>query len=466
MLIKELRLTSFKLFKRKKFRLAPLTIVTGANSSGKSAILNAIAAVLQTKTPHMFPLELVANGRYCNLGGYRDIVRDRRTRNPFGLGLTISRDDGDARVDVLYRYQTDGLTLPQRVTYRSAESQLRIQWKRDTRAYSVRATSSVIADMVKGDFYSAVSRFVVAAQRAQSRSEAGSSAKIKPPSREEFGQAVAQYVEAAKKSFQVNAGTPLELADQLNKQPIAQIALQELSRTIRTLQDHGSYIGPVRAYPSRYYFSEDVAGIVDARGRNAISVLYDWKRHSPKLFNEVVALLGALDLGSSVDAQSTLDEILRLTVQPTPHSQAFSIADVGFGISQVLPVLIADVSLGDQGLLVVNQPEVHLHPSSQASLANYMVDRLQKRQYVVETHSEYLINRVRLLLARGALREDQVSLIFIDQVRQKGASPTVFEIQLLADGSMPNAPPAFFDTYFVDSLALATELPAPARHAQ
>src|SRR5262249_6761432 len=143
----------------------------------------------------------------------------------------------------------------------------------------------------------------------------------------------------------------------------------------------------------------------------AIAILYEWKRHDHKKFRELILLIEMLKLATKVEAKSSLDEILRLNIQPFLHKDRFSIADVGFGISQVLPVLMADVALPKDSTLAVNQPEVHLHPSSQAMLGNYFASRLDRRNYIIETHSEYLINRLRLLVVKGDLATEDVSII-------------------------------------------------------
>ena len=88
--------------------------------------------------------------------------------------------------------------------------------------------------------------------------------------------------------------------------------------------------------------------------------------------------------------------------------QFASLTDVGFGISQFLPVIVSDLQLSNNSCLAVSQPEIHLHPKIQATFGQYLANQVNstEKQYIVETHSEYLINRIRLLLVTGELKSE------------------------------------------------------------
>jgi predicted ATPase len=230
--------------------------------------------------------------------------------------------------------------------------------------------------------------------------------------------------------------------------------LTELRSNFEKLSQSVHYIGPVRAYPSRYYSAVGSEPTIDPTGKNAISLLYEWKKYFPKKYDEVVSYIELLELASRMETESNLDEILRVSIRPYRHSESVNLADVGFGVAQVLPILIADVALPMDGTLLVNQPEVHLHPSSQAKLANLFVSRIKSRNYIIETHSEYLINRLRLLAVEGKLNVADVSILFFD-VRAKGRQPQIHVITIGKDGSLINAPKSFFETYYLDTFNIA-----------
>ena len=220
-------------------------------------------------------------------------------------------------------------------------------------------------------------------------------------------------------------------------------------------QSKVGYVGPVRAMPLRYYPPDQPHASIDPKGANCVQLLHDWQKHDTKRFKEVGRLLQDLELTKTIHPKSDSDEILKMTVQPFGHSENANLADVGFGVSQALPIVVADVSLPSNSILVVNQPEVHLHPTAQAKLTNYFVSRLEKRQYIIETHSEYLINRLRIFAQQGKVDPDKVTIIFFATDSRTKSRVKKYDIQLQKDGSLKGAPKQFFQTYYTDSFALA-----------
>ena len=127
--------------------------------------------------------------------------------------------------------------------------------------------------------------------------------------------------------------------------------------------------------------------------------------------------------------------------------------DVGFGVSQLLPILIANIALEKAGTLLVSQPELHLHPSAQAALANYFVRRFKshQRKYIIETHSEYLLNRFRLLVAKSQIPPNE---IVIYHTTPENGSFTPRRITISNDGTLIRLQ-NYFDTYRTDVLDIA-----------
>ena len=88
--------------------------------------------------------------------------------------------------------------------------------------------------------------------------------------------------------------------------------------------------------------------------------------------------------------------------------------DVGFGISQVLPVLVQCDYAPEGSIILIDQPEIHLHPYAQSALADVMIDVIKKRniQLVIETHSEHFLRRLQRRIAEDELSQDKVSAYF------------------------------------------------------
>ena len=131
-----------------------------------------------------------------------------------------------------------------------------------------------------------------------------------------------------------------------------------------------------------------------------------------------------------------------------------SLLDIGFGISQFLPILVADLQLGKNSTLFVAQPEIHLHPSVQASVADYFINRAVKsnKRYIIETHSEYLLNRIRSAIVKGRIEKKDIAVYYFENTTEGSLT---YEIQFTKKGQILNAPKGFFDTYMMDVVDIA-----------
>ena len=131
----------------------------------------------------------------------------------------------------------------------------------------------------------------------------------------------------------------------------------------------------------------------------------------------------------------------------------FNLADVGYGISQSLPVVVESTLGGESRLLLLQQPEVHLHPKAQAALGSFFAHLIaaQHKRFVIETHSDHLIDRVRQEVARGALSPEVVTLLFFE--RRHGETK-VHRLSLDKRGNVTNAPPSYRTFFLQEEEAL------------
>ena len=101
------------------------------------------------------------------------------------------------------------------------------------------------------------------------------------------------------------------------------------------------------------------------------------------------------------------------------NEQFHSLVDVGFGTSQVLPIVF-ELMANKNRLILIEQPELHLHPSAQAEIAELFLDSIKnKNQLVVETHSATLIERIRRLIRNGTFDPEDATIIYIQEGAQK-----------------------------------------------
>ena len=139
---------------------------------------------------------------------------------------------------------------------------------------------------------------------------------------------------------------------------------------------------------------------------------------------------------------------------PIPVSPV-NIADVGFGASQVLPVIVEGFYSSPGCTFLVEQPEIHLHPKAQATLGDLLVGLSKHdRQVIVETHSEHLINRVQLRIADETIDRSDVAIYYFEATEQ---GTRIREVGLTEYGQYltETLPEDFFDEGFVESYQLS-----------
>lgn len=148
----------------------------------------------------------------------------------------------------------------------------------------------------------------------------------------------------------------------------------------------------------------------------AASVIHEWQETKDKRLKKVVDALLTLGLTRKIGTEKISDVGIELRVGRLPHdstdrSDMVNIADVGLGVSQVLPVLVSVIVAEPGQLVYLEQPELHLHPRAQVALAQVLADAAKRGVRVVaETHSSLLLLGVQTLIAEGDLPPELVKL--------------------------------------------------------
>jgi predicted ATPase len=221
------------------------------------------------------------------------------------------------------------------------------------------------------------------------------------------------------------------------------------------------YLGPFRTKAERLYSwtgiepesvgyngENTVAAILAARNRK-ISLGY---RRFAKPFEEILALkleeMGLIE-EFKVKPISEQRQEYEVKVRTRGSRDWVDLPDVGFGVSQVIPVLVQCFYAPAESIILMEQPEIHLHPKAQSVLADVMIDVINSRengqdrkiQLVIETHSEHFLRRLQRRIAEDAVPKEKVSAYFANVNR----APAVLEpLQIDEYGSIKNWPADFF----------------------
>lgn len=240
------------------------------------------------------------------------------------------------------------------------------------------------------------------------------------------------------------------------------VANNEIRRFLRRIQ----YIGPLRAKPERAYLSAGTPIEIGNAGENAVPIL--WVNQNEKVLSKIK--IGDLQKGTTLAkaVQEWIQEfgianafhitkpkrvIYQAELESNPGSNVMvTIADVGFGVSQLLPVIVAGLWAQSGSTIILEQPEIHLHPRLQGKLADFLVCMVELgKNIIVETHSEHLINMLRLRIAQDKTNEikKKIGILFV-RPPQKSKRDTKLHSSMIENlrvddyGKVVNWPPDFF----------------------
>ena len=232
---------------------------------------------------------------------------------------------------------------------------------------------------------------------------------------------------------------------------------------------HVYYLGPLRAYPERRYTWAGAQPTDMGRaGASAVDAILASRERGEKIsrgrgyrkltIEEYVAhwlkdigLIHAFRIESIAEGS----QVFRVLVQKTSASSEALITDVGFGVSQILPVLVLCLYVPEGSTVILEQPEIHLHPAIQSSLADILIDARKRRniQILVESHSEHLLRRLQRRIAEEDLPGDDVGVFFCE-AKSEASNITELEIDLF--GAIKNWPKDFFGDEFGEIAATAS----------
>jgi predicted ATPase len=227
------------------------------------------------------------------------------------------------------------------------------------------------------------------------------------------------------------------------------------------------HLGPLRDYPKRQYIWAGSSPIdVGPRGERTVDAIlaatargdkYNLRpRTKLRSFQEMIAWwLEELGLISTFNVAEIAagTGLYRAMVRRDPESPETLITDVGFGVSQILPALVLLYYAPEGATVILEQPEIHLHPTVQAALADVIISVVKGRgvQVIIESHSEHLLQRLLRRVAEGddspysAISPEDVKLYFCQANR--GVS-NIEKLKLNLFGSIENWPNDFFGDQF------------------
>lgn len=449
--IKNLSLKNFKCFEElPSIEFGKITLITGANSTGKSSLLYSILGMMQSEK---FPLNFHLNGNYVNLGSYSEIVNNGNTDKEISIDFTLVNDD----IDISYVFHT--------IWKKDYKDQPYLTYFECKAEYFDFILDNMQASAIYHlNYYPQKNPQMKQNALLDLLQEISTGQMLNGDKVSKNNQMLASiYVKfATKETHLKNIETNKNLKNletdtkSLENMVPMTLVMNEITELFKLYNTQLNYISSYRMPAERTYMDKPVVGgKINYYGEGFVNELLDWYEKDKKRFEELIVILRKLGLLYDISPKRTEKGGFRVGIRVHENSAIAALSDVGFGISQILPVVIGDLELGEKSSLFTSQPEIHLHPSVQADLGDYFVEQANKgKRYLIETHSEYLLNRIRLKIVKGILKEEDIKIYYLNQ---KECQTQIHDITFTRSGQIIGAPEDFFDTYMIDTMNIAME---------
>lgn len=477
--IRSLTLENFKSFReRTVLDLGNLTVLSGLNSSGKSSIYQAFLLLIQTLKRSSNNLRgarvpsLNLNGEWVELGEFSDILSCKDEESiKCGIGL---ENGTEVELDFSNSTQFDDINrlisfVPLSYLYFklavSNTHSVLMEAKLSGNNWNVKSYRNLVFEdpripyLVMDYLQSKIDKkFRVADEILLDLVEFDKITKI--DMRDGFVNALTIPMKQLPKCFKPEYRPFLDLEDLMALLADNGISTDELQITngygsdekeiLDSVVYRTHYIGPFRGFPKKYYYKGNnvnydllLSSLILESSK--IPCRFDFK-------NDVVIFESASDaleywlvehlgLAKSIEIRPLLNGDILQAILKNENIEV-PINHMGFGTGQIVPV-IYQVLMSPQGFFIVDEPEIHLHPSMQSKLADFFLNMAMiGKQVILETHSEHLINRlIYLTLKYPAIREK----IRMYWVAHNGTESHVERIETDSLGFIVNAPAGFMD---------------------
>lgn len=429
---------------RQAVPLRPITLLVGENSSGKTTFLalTRIAWSLRRGDPLIdFNEEPFLLGAYDQIASYRGGKAGRA--KSFTVGAQISIPSPASGKDNLRIPDTDAITLTGHFTRKEAQPRL-AEWRLEAGPFKI--------------------------ENKYLENEKSPHAVITTPSGS-LGLGWSGSPSAFRGSLSLSLSLVLDAgifsAKQFEKRAV--IGKSKVSREeVKFLRQLLGYLfapteqppqafAPVRTHPRRTY--DPVKDFLSPEGAHVPMILAKMSSSEKQKWEQLKESLDSFGKASGLFSDLEVrrlgkEESDPFQIQIKVSGPAFNLVDVGYGVSQILPIVVDAVRGRKGSTFLLQQPEVHLHPKAQAELGSFLaaLAKHDDKRFVIETHSDYLVDRIRMDVRDGKhLSPEDVALLYFER---KNGHVEIKHLELDRLGNIINAPVGYRQFFLEEEMRL------------
>lgn len=484
-MLRNLRIRNYKAFEDASIPIKPITILLGANSVGKSSIIQMLLLLQQTAKEDVksYKSALKLYGGAVNLGDAKNLFRKQDVSRDLEIGFSVFSEELSSYFKALLNDYVDHISDITRYIPIKAFLELRhkdIKNRNDYKIYIDKIIEIINKDSKAKDYIEQIKTFLkfranIDLKDLESPNKSNllrtydfldklSSEKTSHKYHFDFKirydknklsvfqyqisinhKTIIKFTDSSDEEvlfsdlIKYNINEKKEIKSLFNKEntifncfpfesnssTVVNYTTDIIKKTLLILKKEFSeyninYVSPLRAHPKRYYMLDKAKMNIslDTLDGDAIA---DVLKENSKLSKNVNDWLAKFKL--SVNVEEFKEVVHHLVV--FQNNLKLNITDVGFGISQILPVIIQGFLSPKNSTTIIEQPEIHLHPQMQADLADLFIAIIKNtngKRLIIETHSEYLLKRLRRRISEQKIDPEDVAIcLFHPQSEEHGA---------------------------------------------
>lgn len=446
--IKKITLENFKAFKYAEIEIKPITILVGPNNSGKTSILQSIRLIQETLSGSSTNI-LKFNGDF-DFGDFDTICNQKSEKKEISFkfdfedgkyfGFTIIEQNGKLCVK---KFECDNgafENIIQDIIEQENEKDGSIYYNPSILIFNSKKYDKKLIETFNPYFKREHFFFLLTPSSADFSELENIVNKMWQKYKPKFELDEPQFTTKFLKTLQFY----------MNIEKYSRNFYQDIKQHFENIK----YIGPIRDTAKRDYPTGS-SNYVGIDGKYAVQMI----ENDLELRKKTEHVLQDMEVANEFKfLKRTTPKKFEFKLQTDITDSGVNFADVGCGTSQLLPFIVQSLTSSDNSMIVIEQPEAHLHPKIQADLASFMVDSLEpNKKFLIETHSEYFIERLRTCIMKNPMLSEKIIIYYVEQNKDNEQSE-IINIEINSKGQYSTLPKGYLTNFRLNEIDVQMDL--------